>query len=200
MDSESVETQNQILDAAMQNFAEHGYRGTSISKIAECAGVSKSLIFWYFENKGSLFQSLVDRFVKSCIEKLAKKGPEGNAQKKIESLIDIYWKFICNNLQFVRIFMNWFMQVDSKEREKTSALREIHQQFHQLFTNFIQEGIDQKIFRKDLDVSSTSLFLVSALEGLLLETIIQRMEPQRLKESFFESLKTNLMQGLLVNE
>ena len=40
-----VEKQNIIIDAALKNFAVHGYKKTSISDIASSAGISKAMVF-----------------------------------------------------------------------------------------------------------------------------------------------------------
>lgn len=197
MDNEHAETQEQILNAAMRHFAEHGYRGASISKIAEEAGVSKSLIFWYFDSKGGLFQSIIDHFIKSCKNHLANAGPAGDARAKIEKLVDIFWEFIGKNLWFVRIFINWFMQLDPQEQEKALPVREIHHEFRQIFTEYLQEGKEQKLFREDLDVENTGLFLVSTLEGILLQLLIEETTRRELQNGYFQTLKTNLMEGLM---
>lgn len=52
----------QILDAALEEFASEGYRGASISRIAKRAKLaSQALIYWYFPNKEALFQSVLGR-------------------------------------------------------------------------------------------------------------------------------------------
>ncbi len=196
--NEYLETQGSILDAAIRYFAKYGYKGASLSKIAGEAGVSKSLIFWYFQNKESLFQSLIDRFVKSCKAKLAKTGPAGDARAKIEELIDIYWEFISQNLSFVRIFMNWFMQLDPSQKEKALAVHSIHNEFRQIFADFLQEGVATGLFRKNLDIPSTTLFIVSTLEGVLLQLFIhEERDLIKLEKPFFQTLKQNLMIGIV---
>ncbi len=47
--------QSEILNAACEVFAKHGYRKASIKDIAEAAGVSKSVLFKYFETKENLY-------------------------------------------------------------------------------------------------------------------------------------------------
>lgn len=54
-----------ILDACFEVFARHGYANTSVSMLAEAAGISKGLIFYHFKSKKELYLSIVDR----CIEK-----------------------------------------------------------------------------------------------------------------------------------
>src|SRR3954453_7865564 len=52
----------QILDAAMHVMAEHGFRGASIKRIAQHAGLkSPALIYWYFRDKQALFEARLER-------------------------------------------------------------------------------------------------------------------------------------------
>src|SRR5438552_17236279 len=52
----------QIVDAALHVMAEHGFRGASIKRIAERAGLkSPALIYWYFADKHALFEAMLHR-------------------------------------------------------------------------------------------------------------------------------------------
>ncbi len=52
----------QILDAAFDEFAEAGYQGATIKRIAQRSRLkSQALIYWYFPTKEALFQSVLDR-------------------------------------------------------------------------------------------------------------------------------------------
>jgi TetR/AcrR family transcriptional regulator len=54
----------QILDAALHVMAEHGFRGASIKRIAQHAGLkSPALIYWYFKDKQALFEAMLDGMV-----------------------------------------------------------------------------------------------------------------------------------------
>src|SRR5919201_6422071 len=53
---------NQILDAALHVMAEHVFRGASLKRIAERAGLkSPALIYWYFSDKHALFEAMIRR-------------------------------------------------------------------------------------------------------------------------------------------
>jgi len=54
----------QILDAAEQLFTDHGYAGTSIRNIADSAGVNPALVHYYFGNKHTLLQTILERSIK----------------------------------------------------------------------------------------------------------------------------------------
>ena len=53
------EKQSRILDAAMHQFAHHGFRDTKTDAIAREADVSKGLIFNYFGSKANLYLETV---------------------------------------------------------------------------------------------------------------------------------------------
>ncbi len=53
------ERQQQLVDAAMALFSEHGYAATRIRDICDRAGVAKGLFYWYFPTKLDLFAELV---------------------------------------------------------------------------------------------------------------------------------------------
>jgi AcrR family transcriptional regulator len=53
-------TRNRLLEAARQQFLQHGYRGTSLRAIAAQAGVDVMLIRRYFGSKQHLFTEATD--------------------------------------------------------------------------------------------------------------------------------------------
>ena len=60
MTTNGHKTRDQILEAALRRFAQHGYTGTSVQEIVDDAAVSKPALYYYFQDKASLYQALVD--------------------------------------------------------------------------------------------------------------------------------------------
>lgn len=57
-----MDTRTVILNAAVQVFSQHGFRGSTTRRIAEAAGVNEVTIFRYFGSKEALLQeALSDR-------------------------------------------------------------------------------------------------------------------------------------------
>jgi AcrR family transcriptional regulator len=54
----------QLLDAALEEFAERGYAGASMAGVAARAGVAKALLYHYVPGKAELFKAVV----RSCIQ------------------------------------------------------------------------------------------------------------------------------------
>jgi len=51
--------QEKILKAALELFAQEGFKATSTSKVAKRAGVSEGLIFRHYENKEGLLEAII---------------------------------------------------------------------------------------------------------------------------------------------
>jgi AcrR family transcriptional regulator len=57
---EETGRRQQIVDAAFDEFAEHGFRGATIKRIAQRAKLrSQALIYWYFPAKEALFEAVL---------------------------------------------------------------------------------------------------------------------------------------------
>lgn len=54
-----AERERQMIDVAEEMFAERGYQATSMDDIAERVGVSKPMLYEYFESKEGLFVACV---------------------------------------------------------------------------------------------------------------------------------------------
>src|SRR5262249_21758783 len=53
-----------ILEKAAEAFAERGYATTSMSELAAACGVSKALLYHYYESKDAILFDLLDRYMK----------------------------------------------------------------------------------------------------------------------------------------
>ena len=64
-----------LIDAAMDLFASYGYRGTSLSRIARAAGVTKGALYWHFSDKEEFFLAVVDKVLGEWNEPYPKNKP-----------------------------------------------------------------------------------------------------------------------------
>ena len=72
------DTRERIVKAAMRVFAEHGLLKAPTQLVAREAGVSKSLIFWYFHSRDELVREVAMRATPlDIIEGCLSKGLEG---------------------------------------------------------------------------------------------------------------------------
>src|SRR5262245_66572934 len=53
-------SRERILDAAMEVFAQAGYRRASMDQVAEAAGLTRQAVYHYFRSKTDLFRASVE--------------------------------------------------------------------------------------------------------------------------------------------
>ena len=61
------EITTKILEAGLEAFRDHGFKGASLSAIADLAGVSRPTIYARFENKEALFVEVTRHVFDACI-------------------------------------------------------------------------------------------------------------------------------------
>jgi AcrR family transcriptional regulator len=59
----AIDSRARILDAALRLFAEKGYAATAVHEITDAARVNRALLYYYFEDKHSLYVALIDEGV-----------------------------------------------------------------------------------------------------------------------------------------
>ncbi|PKV83465.1 TetR family transcriptional regulator [Streptomyces sp. TLI_146] len=68
---DTARTRQLLLDAAVEEFAEHGPQGARVARVATRAGVNKERIYQYFGSKEKLFVAVLE----SELQKLAAAVP-----------------------------------------------------------------------------------------------------------------------------
>ena len=84
-----IQQQNRkrILDAALDVFSQHGYRGATLDQIAESAGISKPNILYYFEGKTEIHVTLLNELMEAWLDPLVTLDPEGEPLAEILSYV-----------------------------------------------------------------------------------------------------------------
>jgi AcrR family transcriptional regulator len=87
-----------LLDAALTEFAAHGYAGARTTDIATRAGVNKQLISYYFGGKEGLYQALVARWLRVEAEMTRPDMP-------IDDLVVAYVDVLLRQPELARLFV-----------------------------------------------------------------------------------------------
>lgn len=64
----NIERENRILDAAARLITHYGFDKTTVSDIAEAAGISKGAVYLHYKSKEALFEALIIRESETILE------------------------------------------------------------------------------------------------------------------------------------
>jgi AcrR family transcriptional regulator len=127
MSVEDISTREQVLKAAIQQFAEHGFRGASIRGIASAAGVSPGLVQHHFGTKDGLRQAC-DEWVMYLLKDTQFQMLQRGAPPVDDSMVDRM-----NELQPVIDYM--LMSLTSGSEIAAGWFREITEYTHDALTS-----------------------------------------------------------------
>lgn len=78
-----IRNRRMILDAALDVFSRHGYRGATLDQIAAEAGISKPNILYYFEGKGDIHVTLLNQLMDTWLDPLKAMQADGDPRSEI---------------------------------------------------------------------------------------------------------------------
>jgi TetR/AcrR family transcriptional regulator len=81
------EKQDIILEAALDVFSRHGFRGATIDQIAEAAGMSKPNLLYYFPRKEEIHKRLMVEMLDIWLAPLREMDSDGDPIPEIRSYI-----------------------------------------------------------------------------------------------------------------
>lgn len=99
-----------IMDTALEIFAEKSFLGASVSMIAKKSGVSKGLLYNYFENKEDLLRQIIFKTLDRFIELFSETKAESFNEKDLAGLIDFNFEMIQKDPHFWKLYVSLLVQ------------------------------------------------------------------------------------------
>ena len=105
-----------IMDVALKHFAKEGYHNTTISHIAKHAGISKGLMYNYFASKEDLLSEIINRSIEEISTYFDPDRDGYLTEEEFELFISKLFFILREKLSFWRLFYQFFMQKDVREK------------------------------------------------------------------------------------
>ncbi len=104
------EKQDVILEAALEVFSVHGFRGSTIDQIAEVAGMSKPNLLYYFPRKEEIHRRLMSALLDTWLAPLKEMDADGDPFPEIRSYIRRKLEMARDYPRESRLFANEMLQ------------------------------------------------------------------------------------------
>jgi len=95
-----------ILKAALDVFSSDGYRGATIDRIAERAGLSKTNVLYYFPSKEDIYRTVLQTTIEEWLEPLKAIDPDGDPIEELRRYISVKLEMSEKNPEGSRLFAN----------------------------------------------------------------------------------------------
>jgi AcrR family transcriptional regulator len=136
-----MSSRERILDAAMEVFAQTGYRRASMDQVAEEAGLSRQAVYHYFKSKAELFRASVEALHEGAHKAEAEAGLA--AENAGHGLADILAARIDARFRYIVECLEETSQPGELLSERQTQTRDLIQNFQDQNVKFHIETIDR---------------------------------------------------------
>jgi AcrR family transcriptional regulator len=99
-----------ILSVALRLFARKGYHVTSISTIAKEAGISKGLVYNYFESKEQLLSELLNKYIRVFDSLINPNQDDEISSEEMLSFFNLLRKSLLEDNEYWKLYSQLSMQ------------------------------------------------------------------------------------------
>lgn len=111
----AAERRDSILEAAVVEFAEAGYEGTSTEDIARRAGISQPYLFRLFGTKKELFKATVSRCFRETLESFQRAAEGTRGEEALRAMGESYMEMLLTDRTRLRAQMQAYAACDDPE-------------------------------------------------------------------------------------
>jgi AcrR family transcriptional regulator len=140
-----------ILDAARDEFSQHGLGGARMDRIAERAAVNKRLIYYYFGNKDELFLAVLEEAYASIRQaERALHLTELPPADAVRKLTEFTWNYYLEHPEFLTL-LNSANLHRAEHLERSERVREMNSPLIATLGEILERGRVEGQFRGGVD-------------------------------------------------
>lgn len=170
MTSRKMEKYEMILDAALKVIAENGFHGSQVSRIAKEAGVADGTIYLYFKNKEDILISLFQERLGNLVSMFNSSIRETNtADEALRRVCEIHFTELERNVNLAYVTQ---IELRQSSIELRKAIGLTVKPYITLIEHILETGVQEGIFRADLDIKLTRLLIFGAMDEVVTSWLI----------------------------
>jgi AcrR family transcriptional regulator len=161
--SGQVATRENILRAAIDLFAKHGFAGARVEKISRAARSTDRMIYYYFGSKELLFVAALETIYQELGEAEAKLDLSGKTpDDALRAIIRFTWNHYIAHPEMLSLLNNENL-MQGRHMARSKVVRQLSFPLISILSEVLDRGIAQGIFRTD--VAAQDLYIAMCALG-----------------------------------
>lgn len=193
------DNRQKILDAAAQLFANKGFNGVSVREIAESAGVTKPVIYYYFESKEDLHQQLFQSAYQHTVGIHANIFDSGDpVETQMRELMRSHFRFCKDNPDMVKILYDTIGKTINEKglNSEKPELLQTDTKFKR-FSDFVRLGQEKGTFKPSIDPVKAGMMFLGSMNIFILTHL--HSNKSVISDEVADELMEILLKGLLAD-
>ncbi len=144
-------SQQAILLAARDEFAQHGLGGARMDRIAERAQLNKRLIYYYFKSKDDLFLAVLEAAYVDI--RTAEQGlhlTDLDPAQAVKRLTEFTWDYYIEHPEFITLLNSANLHL-ARHLAKSERVREMNSPLIKTLGEILERGRVEHMFRGGVD-------------------------------------------------
>jgi AcrR family transcriptional regulator len=129
----------QIMDTALELFASEGFSHCSISMLAQHAGISKGLMYNYFDSKEELLVAVIENGLNEIMNLLDPNSDGILQPDELEDFIRKVFSNMRNNRKFWTLYVNVILQPGVTEQLNDKPITSYMEMFFPLVIGYFEK-------------------------------------------------------------
>ena len=187
------DSKGMLETAARAEFAEFGYAGARVDRIARRAGVNKQLVFYYFGSKEGLYESVVERVTGEAAQQSELRSKAHNASERLRESFNALFDSLTLRTELARLLI-----LDARHGGKTrGTYGRALGQFTAQIRDVVVEGQGYGYFRDDVEPDrAAQLAVILALGHIAFDQILEGLPDQARARTWRDATADILVRAL----
>jgi TetR/AcrR family transcriptional regulator len=181
-----------LLAGAMELFTRKGYAATTVREIIAAAGVSKPVLYYYFQNKEGIYLELIkEAFNKFMVLLDTFRNEPGTPAEKLLSLSDAVFSLFLQNMDVTRIIFSIYY--GPPQGAPFFDFDAFHFKLRDLIHHLLEEGVREGDFRIH-NLEEATYAILGAVD---ISIHVELFHPERgLKKEGLRNVLTIILRGI----
>jgi len=181
----------EILQAARDVFAKHGYHAAKVEDIVHAAGVARGTFYLYFEDKRAIFEEIVDRLLVRFGMAIARVDVAGDVTEQVRANIRRIVHLLLEDKLTTKMLLSDAHGVDPAFDRKIHSFFE---QVRSLLEESLVDGQELGIVVKG-NARLQAIFTIGALKEVMNQVVVRGWDDS--EEEIVDALYAFLSDGVL---
>jgi AcrR family transcriptional regulator len=157
---EGPSSRERVLAGATEEFAQYGFAGARIDRIAQRVGLNVRMIYYHFGNKEGLYHGVLRDIYSSAADLLDRVIQESDPERRRVEVLAGYFDLVTTHAHFadimVREYLDGGVHLKKLFAEDPSIYERIHKRANEIVDGLVGSGAIRKVPGAD------TVFMISA--------------------------------------
>jgi len=188
MEDKEFRYKNELVQEALKEFAEKGFDSASLNQIIKRSGISKGSFYHHFDNKETLFSSVVQRVADEKLAFINQWLQQQGNGIKTAGFFEILQLQMEGGVEFALQYpeLNQFLMSILKNPELMAKAEELSPRYYdEVFDPLIKDAVERGELRSDLEPNFMKQLIKYSLMNMgeiMLENIGDELNKEELME------------------